>query len=526
VEARARTLSVSTAVSHLVEDRVDDRRLDAVSLGAGLDRVFGGRWSGEVAERQYATGQGLGWGTTFSRRSASDNVDVRYMHAPGGTRAFARASNELSGSASRSFGRRVALNANGWESADDGSATFSGLSSRGWALGSNLLLGRDAGVSAVARSSEFTASTVSGDFGSGERSVDASLDVRRGAVTANAGASTAMMTRRTTFDDAAPLVQRAPRWIARAGVSGGGERGTIDLTGHVDVSGPGIGLPRRLWAYGAQLERITLVGGRRPAVTLDASAERVGGLAVGTDPLSLHGGVTLLLPLGVAVAMSAERNPFLFTEDGRSRWMYVVNLTKAAQLPRLARRQTRGLVFRDLNGNGRRDAGEPGLPGVVIRRGSDVAITDRDGEYAFAGDVQGPLELDARSLPMGWLAPSTMLEPRQSVAVVAVAPVVARLDVVSDDTSRVHADDLERVIVMARDSNGRIWLARHTSPEALVFDALPPGSYTLAVDVSASREPLRVDPPPAIVVTTGRRADAARIRVRARALHFNDGPGP
>ena len=41
----------------------------------------------------------------------------------------------------------------------------------------------------------------------------------------------------------------------------------------------------------------------------------------------------------------------------------------------------RGHVFEDTNGNGIREAGEPGLPGVPVSNGCEVTITDDDGAY-------------------------------------------------------------------------------------------------------------------------------------------------
>ncbi len=41
----------------------------------------------------------------------------------------------------------------------------------------------------------------------------------------------------------------------------------------------------------------------------------------------------------------------------------------------------RGTVFEDLNRNGRRDAGEPGVPGALVSNGRDVAAVDAAGRY-------------------------------------------------------------------------------------------------------------------------------------------------
>ena len=41
----------------------------------------------------------------------------------------------------------------------------------------------------------------------------------------------------------------------------------------------------------------------------------------------------------------------------------------------------RGIVFEDTNGDGQRDAGEPGVPGAVVSNGREVVRTDADGAY-------------------------------------------------------------------------------------------------------------------------------------------------
>ncbi len=46
----------------------------------------------------------------------------------------------------------------------------------------------------------------------------------------------------------------------------------------------------------------------------------------------------------------------------------------------------RGTVFSDTNGNGRLDAGEPGLPGVRVSNGVDIVTTDEDGRYEISVD--------------------------------------------------------------------------------------------------------------------------------------------
>jgi len=62
----------------------------------------------------------------------------------------------------------------------------------------------------------------------------------------------------------------------------------------------------------------------------------------------------------------------------------------------------RGVVFDDRNGNGARDAGEPGLAGVAVSNQADVATTDAEGRYAL--DATRGYGLVSVSPPAGWRA--------------------------------------------------------------------------------------------------------------------------
>ncbi len=54
---------------------------------------------------------------------------------------------------------------------------------------------------------------------------------------------------------------------------------------------------------------------------------------------------------------------------------------RPAQAPAAPTGQARGFVFEDLNRNGKRDEGEPGIPGVRVCNGLDIVYTRSDGAY-------------------------------------------------------------------------------------------------------------------------------------------------
>jgi len=76
-----------------------------------------------------------------------------------------------------------------------------------------------------------------------------------------------------------------------------------------------------------------------------------------------------------------------------------------------------GFVFDDENGNGVRDAGEPGLAGVAVSNGLDVVLTDAGGAYSIADRPDSRLfvikprgwrpPLDASRLPLFYSAPGS-----------------------------------------------------------------------------------------------------------------------
>jgi hypothetical protein len=199
-----------------------------------------------------------------------------------------------------------------------------------------------------------------------------------------------------------------------------------------------------------------------------------------------RGGLTVSLPGAVTVRLSVERDPFLHGY-GTKPLIFGVRFQQSLRAPMLRRPATAGYVYRDLNGNRRRDAGEPGVGGVVIRRGAENVTTDARGKYRVAGDLRESIAVDDASLPSGWtpfvgtsgdigLAPTTSAEIR---FVVAARSGIAGVDV-----------DLSRARVIARDASGREWAARMTGPFTATFDGLPVGRYNLELDFSGLTEPL------------------------------------
>jgi hypothetical protein len=166
-----------------------------------------------------------------------------------------------------------------------------------------------------------------------------------------------------------------------------------------------------------------------------------------------------------------------------------MSIERTIGLPRAQRRRS-GHVFEDLNGNGVRDEGEPGFAGAVVRSGSATVATSDDGHFRLPASAH-PV-VDSRSLPVGWLPGSaTSVDGRwQDLAVVPTSVVEIELVRAASADGRMPKTDLSTADVMARDAEGRLWMARVTAAGVAIFDALPPGDYRVELDLSRLKEPL------------------------------------
>jgi 3',5'-cyclic AMP phosphodiesterase CpdA len=72
--------------------------------------------------------------------------------------------------------------------------------------------------------------------------------------------------------------------------------------------------------------------------------------------------------------------------------------------PVAAAETARGVVYEDLNGDGRYQDTEPGVPGVTVSNGFDVTDTDADGRYRIAIEEGDTLFI---TKPSGWAVPSS-----------------------------------------------------------------------------------------------------------------------
>jgi hypothetical protein len=64
--------------------------------------------------------------------------DVRYVYAPGGSHAFARATEEFAATANRKLTKRLSITGSAWRSKDDRGAALTSLDMEGLTVGGRL----------------------------------------------------------------------------------------------------------------------------------------------------------------------------------------------------------------------------------------------------------------------------------------------------------------------------------------------------------------------------------------------------
>jgi hypothetical protein len=213
----------------------------------------------------------------------------------------------------------------------------------------------------------------------------------------------------------------------------------------------------------------------------------------------VRAGVSVPVTAGLAVKFYAERNPLFTAAAGGSPWVYALRIEQSVRAPMVRPPGTTGYVYRDLNGNQQRDAGEPGVDGAVLKRGAEVSMTDANGKYRLAGNTRAAIVLDEASLPLGWIRQTT---GSRDIAVGSSMNAEIRFFVAPRSSIEAVQVDLSGIRAIARDSSGREWVARMTAPLVASFESLPPGNYTIELDVSAVAEPLVPRLPlPSLIVT-------------------------
>jgi hypothetical protein len=171
---------LSTSITHLADAGDSPRRLDAFGIGAAVPSIFGSTFKAEIAERSFQDGSGIGWSSDLVRTGSESSEEFRITHAPGGSDAFARATNEVVGNVTERVNSRTSVSASAWKTTD-ATSVFSGLTANGVSLRPQFAVFHSTTLAVEARSYVFdatsrpTAGNSGGGFGNREQQLGISL---------------------------------------------------------------------------------------------------------------------------------------------------------------------------------------------------------------------------------------------------------------------------------------------------------------------------------------------------------------
>lgn len=518
-------VQLSTSASHLADAGPSPRKLDAFGIGAAVPTLFGSTFKAEIAERSFQDGSGLGWASALVRTGPESDEELRVTHAPGGSDAFARATNELVANLSERLTSRASVSASAWRTAD-ATSVFSGLTSNGLLLRPQYAIRGATTVAVEMRSYTFdatsrqTTTSAAGGFGNREQQLGISLSTYIHQYYLNSSAYLGNVTQTVTPVGQAVISDRTPRnyWTTNAGWSGAGA--IVEVQTRIEQTRDRGGFVNQQSMIGIRGEQVVLpwLGGIRA----EGELQHVNGFGDEQSAI-VRAGLAIPIVNGMSLKVDAERNSIFHSLSGHVPWILGIRFEHALTVPMLRTPGTSGYVFEDLNGNQRRDPGEPGVPGAIVRRGSEMAVADSSGRYRVAGDARQPVMVDEASLPDGWSASgasrgdlSVSLSTSAEVELV-VAPRSGISDV-QVDLSKSH--------MIARDSSGREWTAIMTGPTTATFQSLPVGTYTLEFDLSELSEPLVPRAPVPTLIVTGKDAKSITVTLDPRPIRMWNGSGP
>ena len=487
-------------------------QLTAASFGTQWSSERYGRIGGDLGYRSARATSGLGAALNYERSDAKGTVSARLVHAPGGSSAFARATDEVYLGGSRVINPRLDVAVTAFASRDE-HAQFSSISSNAWSITPSYRINQSTSARLEARGSSYSAKGESA-FGNGETRFTAGLNSGKGKLFYSGEAGVNWLSRNLDVGGGR-FTSKAPQYDMRGSASYSTSFGRLQgEAAYTWTAGDVAVLPdqRSLYLRAEQLRLPQLPGN----VYVDAEVghqQWTGERALNTIRI----GTSVILPQNMQLRASAERNPLYNRFDGGTPWLFALKLEKRVGLPRLRLGSAAGHVYQDLNGNGMRDEGEAGVPHVIVKQGGAKAVSDGDGAFVFWERTRGAITVEPASIPFGWLVGTSNGNPR-NIALVPTSSIVVLLQL--GTAERVRGVDLTTAVVIAKDAQGRAWTARRTAAETAVFDALPAGKYTVEVDFSSLAEPLRTEKPTYEFNSENRGSITINVPVMGRPLRF------
>ena len=260
------------------------------------------------------------------------------------------------------------------------------------------------------------------------------------------------------------------------------------------------------------LAGVSVQVGARTVVTNASGSYTATAIPAGSVTVDVVDGT---LPAGVVQTAGTDPNTLVVSGG------VTVSAGADGYQPPVATGSVTGVVFNDLNGNGSRDTGEPGLAGVSVDVGAQTVVTDGLGVYLATGVQVGSVTVDVNeaSLPAGSVQTAGVDPTTVTVAADATADAGADgfqqrgsiAGLVFSDTNGNGAQDvgelgiggvtvLVGVLNVTTDANGN-YGATNLAPGSITIDVVEASLPAGAVQTAGTD-------PSSVTVTAGVTADA------------------
>ncbi|HVT39050.1 MAG TPA: NEW3 domain-containing protein [Gemmatimonadaceae bacterium] len=477
----------------------------------------------EAGRRTTDSTSRFAWLARLDHRSREWGFNAAVSHAPGGTAAFNHAEDEFHVDGFRRVKDWFSLSASAWNSHDGGIAVGSGVGSSGWMFSPQFGLGPLGSVSLDARESRWKGTSVIGSFANLDREARVSWSAVVARIQTRLGVSSGTLQRKTSIAEDLTINAVAPRLALFASAAASTRLGELQLEVSDERTGTGVGIPTRQQTVAARIEQMPFLHGRA-----HLRAELLGYHLAATNVTVFSEvlGLDVRIAESYLLVIDTERNDFQQSESGRSPWVITTKIRRAIGLPAFGSAALRGVVFEDLNGNGKRDRNERGVPGAVVHIDGAVVTTDAQGRFPMGRSQSHQVDVDPRSLPRGWVVGARPSGERAidavALAIVPTAPVEVSLLLTNNagiDPANVR---LERAVIVLTDSAARSWTGSPDAHGTLRFDALPPGVYEIGADLSRVGAPLTLPAPlPVVRVEGGGSLIRVSLQVTPRAVRVD-----
>lgn len=492
---------VGGSVSNLREVEGSVTMRDLTAVGADWQSSEWKSWvfDAGVAMRSSFGESGVGVRGQAMRETARDYLRLRYAHAPGGGRAFANGTNTFDAEASRDFTDRLSISGNVFATQDESPAIGESRNHTA-SIAQQFRLNEVTVLRAQVMTWSFRTQppgALVGAFGSSQTMFGVGAGYPLAGWTMTTDVRAGLLSRESELFSGATDRQRVGQQelelSASRGIFGAAQ---LALGSTFTSTGAGLGVPQHARNGFISLGGLHLPIGAERSIALFS---RVGysSSELQRSLVSSMISATTRLPGGFDLVASVERNPFFRDAQGRAQWIAALRLSTSTTVfvPQRLQRVA-GVVFEDLNGNGKRDAGERGVPGVVLRQAGVKLVTEADGVYRAPANVRGRLQVDPLGLPAGFVASpraTRELAEVRDIPLVQTGTLKVRLALAADADGRVPQVQLSRASVWLVDAEGMEWVGRVAEDDVVHFENVPVGRYNFRFDFSRLSEQLRAE---------------------------------